>query len=143
MKKIWFIFQSILLVLVTVSWFAGAEDVFGVCLTILIAASFPLNMLVGWLFFASDLLRSAPYMLIVMAAVMSAVGYVQWFELVPRLARMLSSRFAAHDRQIKITVEREQPAQLEEAKSMDTSDWLNTSNEKEKYSPVERVIGQE
>ena len=143
MKKIWFILQGVLLTLGTIAWFAGAENVFGVFLTVLIALSFPLNMLVGWLFFTSDLLMTAPFMLLVMAFVMSAVGYVQWFELVPRLARALGSKFSAHDRQIKISVEREQPAQLEEGTRADASDWLNTSNDKEKYSPVERVFGQE
>jgi hypothetical protein len=142
MKKIWLIFQSVLLALTVVFWFGGAEDLFGICLTILIVLSFPINLLVGWLFFAFDLL-SAPAMLLVMAFVMSVLGYIQWFELVPRIARLFSSKLSSHDRQIRISVDREQPAQLEEAKRTDTDDWLNTSNDKEKYSPVERVFSQE
>ena len=143
MKKIWFILQGILLALSLIFGIAGAEDLFGVCVTVLIVLSFPLNMLVGWLFFATDLLQTAPVMLLVMPFVMSALGYIQWFELVPRIARMFSSKLSAHDRQIKISVEREQPAQLEEGKPTDASDWFSVSDGKEKHSPVERVIGQE
>ena len=143
MKKIWLILQGVLLTLAVISWFAGAEDLFGVCLTVLIVLSFPLNMLVGWLFFAFDLLQTAPVTLLVMAFVVSALGYIQWFELVPRIARTFSSKLSAHDRQIKIVVEPKRPAQLEEGARADASDWLNTSNGKEKYSPVERVFSQE
>jgi hypothetical protein len=142
MKKIWLVVQSVLLALALLSWFAGAEDLLGLCLTVLIVLSFPLNMLVGWIFFAFDLL-SVPAITFVMAFVMSWLGYIQWFELVPRIARLFSHRFSDHDRQISISVERGQPAQLAGAKPGAASDWLNTANDKEKYSPVERVFSQD
>ena len=142
MKKVWLTLQSALLSLAVISWFAGMEDLFGICVTVLIILSFPLNLLAGWLFFAFDVVHSAPALLLVMAFVMSAIGYVQWFELVPRIVGFFSGKLSRHDREIRLTVERQQPAQLEKGRQTDVNEWLDISTDKEEYSPVERVFGQ-
>ncbi|MEO8041175.1 MAG: hypothetical protein ABI646_01080 [Acidobacteriota bacterium] len=142
MKKIWLILQSALLTLTIISGLTGAQDVFNVCWMILIASSFPLNILVSWVF-TTNLLQSFPVLVLVMAFAMSALAYIQWFELVPRLGRLLSTKFPDRDRHITINVERIDQAQLAAGLRADASEWLNTSNDNEKYSPVERLLSQD
>ncbi len=142
MKRLWLIFQSALLTLTIISGMTGAQDVFTVCWMILIASSFPLNILFSWVF-TTNLLQSFPVLILVMAFVMSALTYIQWFELVPYLGRLFRTKFPDRDRQITVNVERIDKAQLAPSFANDASEWLNTSNDKEKYSPVERVLSQD
>ncbi|MEO6333972.1 MAG: hypothetical protein ABIO91_03235 [Pyrinomonadaceae bacterium] len=141
MKKIWLILQSALLALTIISGVTGAQDVFNVCWMILIASSFPLNIVVAWVF-TTNLVWSFP-VFVIMAFVLCALTYLQWFELIPRLGRLLSAKFPDRERHITINVERIDHAQLAAALPPDASEWLNTSNDNEKYSPVERLLSQD
>lgn len=142
MKKIWLILQTALLTLTIISGVTGAQDVFNVCWMILIASSFPLNIVVAWVF-TTNLLQSFPVLVLVVAFALCVLTYLQWFELVPRLQRLLTTKFSDHDRQITINVERTEQAQLAAGLPIDASEWLNTSNDNEKYSPVERLLSQD
>ena len=143
MKKIWLIINAILLATSVFSFFAGADNVFGVCVTALIILSFPLNMLVGWIFFAYGDLFTYPALQLLLALVMSVVGYVQWFELVPRIAKYFSRKLGKHDLQIELTATRADTKELEEHRTTEAADWQTNWYDKEKYSPVERVFSQD
>ena len=143
MKKLWLVIHSLLLTLAAVSWLAGADDLFGICVTTIIVLSFPLNLLVGWLFFAFERVNEVPGIMLVMAFVMSAVGYVQWFEVVPRIAGFFSRKLSAHDLQMELSVKRSNPSQIEKGNTQDARDWAEGIYDEEKYTPVERVLTQE
>jgi hypothetical protein len=140
MKKIWLIINAILLATSAFSFFAGAENLFGVSVTLITILSFPLNLLVGWLFFAYG---GPPVLMLLMAFVMSVVGYVQWFELVPRIAKYFGRKLGKHDLQIELTATRAETKQIEEGPIPEATDWQTNWYEKEKYSPVERVFSQD
>ena len=143
MKKLWFATNALLLALSLISWVTGASDLFGYSVTILIVLSYPLNLLVGWLFFAFDVLNQLPIVTLLMAFVMSALGYVQWFQLVPSIAGFFRRKLSSHDLQIKLTVEREGEVQLTEGDLKTAPNWQEGWYDKHANSPVERILGRD
>lgn len=121
------------------SYVIGAENLFGALMVVFILESFPLNLLVAWLFYAYGDLTQFPSFVFLMAAALSSVSYFQWFHIVPRIAAFFQNKLARHDRQIEILIKNKALKELEES----SEDWAVSWYEKEKYSPVERVFLQD
>lgn len=140
-KNIWLYFNGLLLATIGVSWMFGWDAVINICGVALFAMSFPLNLLIGWLFFAFDGLAAQPGVMMLMFLSFSWIGYVQWFKLVPKLAKFISSRFAAHDREVNINVS---PKQITEpaAENLISNEWQPGIYDEQARTPVERVFSE-
>ena len=143
-KDVWFAINGILLSISTISWAVGAENVFGVCGTLLLLLSFPSNLLVGWLFFTFGNLGALPSVMLLMIFAFSGISYLQWFVLVPRVVRFIRQKFFSRDLEIKFTANVESTKQIAEPNLENlTQDWqVNWYNEY-KQTPVERVLNQD
>ena len=139
MKKLWLIFQTFLLALAVASWVAGADNLFGVVVTIIIVLSFPLNLLFGWLFFAFDSVIAMPELMLLMAFVMSAASYLQWFEIVPRMGRYFGRKLSRLDSELELAWGQETLPLIEARVPQHVREW-STQSDQEKYSPIERVF---
>lgn len=139
LKNIWLYFNGLLLATIGVSWFFGWDAVMNICGAALFAMSFPLNLLVGWLFFAFDGLAAQAVVLLLMFLSFSWIGYVQWFKIVPKIAKFISTRFAAHDREININLG---PKQISEptVENLISNEWQPTAYDEQARTPVERVF---
>lgn len=137
MKTVWIILNLLLLAVLNASWFFGFDDVFGVVLTLIIILSFPLNLLVGWLFFAFDLANNFSATMLIMGYVLCGVAFLQWFKFVPEIAKFFSQKFAKHD--VTVSVSFNQP-QFAEAGQTNELPSPTTQFENQKHSPLERVL---
>jgi hypothetical protein len=140
MKTFWIVINLLLLGALNVSWLFGFTDVFGVLLTLIIILSFPLNLLVGWLFFAFDLANNFSATMLFMGYVMCGVGYVQWFKLVPEIAKFFSQKFAKHDLAVNVSLTRPHFA---EPHQIAQPPWPSIQFEEQRHSPIDRVLNDE
>lgn len=136
MKKIWLVFQVLLFTILTGSYFAGDENLFGITLTIFILESFPLNLLIGWVFFAYAGISNYPALLFLFALVMSGLSYFQWFDLVPRIVDYLKKPFAKHDREVNLIIEKREPLLIAEP----IEEWATNVASSDQRSPVDRFL---
>lgn len=141
LKGVWFAVNVILLFTATISWMVDAENVFGVCATLLILSSFPSNLLVGWLFFAFDDFYALPGVMLLMILVDSLIGYLQWFVLVPRVVTFVRQKFFRRDLRVYLTVNIENTKQIAEPSlEHSTQNWRTNWYNEHKHTPVERVF---
>lgn len=144
-KKIWFALNGVLLNLLVISSIIGAEDIFGVCGTLIILLSFPCNLLVGWLFFAFGSFYALPGVMLLMMFVFSIIGYFQWFVLVPQIVKFVRLNFFKHDVRINFKVNVENTKQLTEPniETAGTQEWQTNWYDEQKRTPVERVFNRD
>lgn len=106
-------------------------------LTTIIVLSFPLNLLVGWIFFSFELGSNFSGVMLLMGYVMSLLSYLQWFEAVPRIASYFSERFSMHDISVNVSLTRPEHA---DAAQLNHPDLQNLQFDDQFRSPVERVF---
>ena len=141
LKTVWLFFNGILLASAGVSWLLGAEDIMNICGVALMLLSFPCNLLVGWMFFASGGLLTQPGLMLLMFLSFSCMGYVQWFKLVPKLRKYISGKFAKHDMDISVNIS---PKQVTEAQTgnLIANEWRPDIYDEQARTPVERVLNE-
>jgi len=110
-----------------------------ICGIALMLLSFPCNLLVGWMFFASGALLAQPGLVLLMFLAFSGIGYVQWFKIVPKLLKYISGKFARHDRDISVNMS---PKQVTEPNTANTiaNEWRPDIYDEQERTPVERVL---
>jgi hypothetical protein len=141
-KKMWFVVNSLLFAIAILSSLTGDDNTFGICGLLVIAMSYPLNMIVAWLFFVTGDLFVHPVAMLLMMFAMTAIGYVQWFKLMPRLAGFFSGKFARHDLNITLNVEARQmlsPA----IENSSVNKWQARCYDEHDRTPLERVFASE
>lgn len=139
LRDLWFAINGISWFVLIISWMVGAENVFGVCGTILILLSYPCNILFGWLFIELDSSANLP---IVTFLMISAIGYAQWFILLPRITNFFRQKFSKQDLNIGINIQVERMHQITEPSlgDMRSEGWQPEFYDENKNSPVERLI---
>jgi hypothetical protein len=141
LKNAWFASQVFLLATAAFSLLTQNDNIFGFCEIAVIAMSYPLNMIVGWMLIVCGNFFAEPGAMFLMMVVMSAFGYVQWFELMPRIARFFSKKFARHDLAVRVSVEANRisaPAQ-----ERNVSEWQTRCYDENDRTPLERVFASE
>lgn len=141
-KNVWFAVNGILLFVSVVSWLVGAENVFGVCGTILFLLSYPCNLIFSGLFFEMDSSFSLPAVTFLMLFSFSAVGYAQWFILLPRITKFFRQKFSKQDLNIGPNINVEKMQQITEPSlgNIRIEGWQPKFYDVDKTSPVERLI---
>lgn len=116
-------------------------DIIGICLTVMIVLSYPLAMLFGWIFFVFGSSDSSIGSMYLMLFAFSVLAYVQWFVLVPRIARFLKSKFFVKDVKINLTAKVETINALPKPESQfNLGDFQQNWYDEQKRTPVERII---
>lgn len=141
-KDVWFAVNGILLFVSTVSWLVGAENVFGVCGTILFLLSYPCNLIFSGLFFETDSSFSLPVVTFLMLFSFSVVGYAQWFILLPRITKFFRQKFSKQDLNIRLNINVEKMQQITEPSlgNIRLEGWRPNFYDEDKNSRVERLI---
>jgi hypothetical protein len=138
LKNAWFASQIFLLSATAVALLTHDDNTFGICEVIVIAMSYPLNMIVAWLFFVTGNFFADPGMMFLMMVVMSAIGYVQWFRLMPRIARFFGRKFARHDLSVRVNVEANRIGAP--AENLNVNEWQTAGYDENDRTPLERVF---
>jgi len=141
LKTVWLFVNGLLLTAGGISWFFSAEEVMFACWTALITLSFPCNILIAKIFFASGVLFSQPGSILVMFLAFSGMGYIQWFILVPKLLKYLSRKFARHDRDISVNISPKQVTEPATA-NLIANEWRPAAFDEQERSPVERIFSE-
>lgn len=119
-------------------------DVIGVCVTIAIILSYPLGILAGMLFFMTNWFDNSIGSLYLMLFVFCVAAYVQWFVLVPRLAKFIRRSFFRSDIQINWRAAVAEPKTLPESTpEYSAQDWQKKWYDDQKRTPVERLINKD
>ncbi len=148
LKYAWLILSLILLTLpVFLPSSPTHFNVIGICLTIAFVLSYPLNMLLGWLFFAVVNLFGMTQFdfsigtLYLMLFAFCITGYVQWFILVPRIAKFIRKSYFRNDLQVNLNATISSVQMLPDAKpDVSTQDWQKKWYDEQKRTPVERLF---
>jgi hypothetical protein len=137
LKKLWTGVNGLLLFIAAFALLLGEENVFGFAGTILMLLSFPLNLLVGWLFFAFGDVFNSPVALFLMTLLLSVTGYLQWFVLVPKLVKFLSRKATENN----LDFGTDTPARrLAEPAAESVDDWQGKYYDEQNRTPVERIF---
>lgn len=139
-RQVWLVLNCLLFILpLPFFWSSAFDNVFGICLTILILLSFPANFLVAWLFFAFGEFHKLPGAMFLLMLVCSAVAYLQWFVIVPRIAKYVQRKFAKRDFRINFSFRVENAKQLSEP-SETATDFRRSWYDEKRRTPLERVF---
>lgn len=141
LKNAWCASQIFLLSATAVSLLVHHDNTFGICEVMVIAMSYPLNMIVAWLFFVTGNFFAEPSAMFLMMVVMSAIGYVQWFKLMPRIARFFGRKFARHDLAVRVSVEANRIGAP--ADDLNINEWQTAGYDENNRTPLERVFAGE
>jgi len=148
LKYAWLVLSLILLTLpVFLPSSPTHFNVIGICLTIAFVLSYPLNMLLGWLFFVVVTLFGTTQFdfsigsLYLMLFALCVTGYFQWFVLVPRLATFIRKTFFHKDLQINLNATAAGVKVLPDAKpDVSAQEWQKNWYDEQKRTPVERLF---
>ena len=138
LKYIWIVLNFLLLA-VPVFVPSLSINVIAICVSLMIILSFPLNLLVGWLFFYTNLFDGSIGSMYLMLFFFSVLAYIQWFVIVPRFVRFTREKFFSKDLNVNFTAE--QIIALPEAKTEFTAnDHRKNWYDEQKRTPVERIL---
>lgn len=119
-------------------------NVIAICLSLMIVLSFPLNFPLAWLFFYANLFDGSIGSMYLMLFVFSVLAYIQWFVIVPRLARLARRKFFAKEVNINFSASVEQNNALPAAKTkFYASDYPKNWYDEQKRTPVQRILENE
>jgi hypothetical protein len=141
LKNAWFASQIFLLATALFSLLTQNDNIFGFCGIAVIAMAYPLNMVVGWILIVFGNFFVEPGAMFLMMVVMSAIGYVQWFEVMPRIARFFSKKFARHDLAVRVSVEANRISAP--ARDLNVNEWQTRCYDENDRTPLERVFAGE
>ena len=139
-KYIW-IALSFLLLALPVFIPSTTVDVINICIGIAVILSYPLNQLVGWMFFYTGFPFYTIGAMYLMLFVFTVLAYIQWLVIIPRLARFAREKIFTIDVQINLSAKIEPVKTLPAAKTEFYSvDFQGNWYDEQKRTPVERVF---
>lgn len=123
-------------------------SVVGICSVILVIQSYPLLILTAYLLLWSGLFANSFILMILIGPMSFAMGYFQWFVLVPKLTKYFRQTFFRYDLQINLKASVASAQLLIDPKpdvsKVSVADWQESWQknwyDEQKRTPVERAF---